>query len=206
MDSPVRLYFIRHAEVEEKYHRVFGGRIDMGISPLGRQQALALADYLERVPFEALYASPMRRVQETLQKLSERQNRKPIILDELREVDFGAWTGLGWDEVQARFGVSAFTWLEQLEHGAINGAEPADQFRIRIESALREVLGNCPGRTVAIICHGGVIRMALSILLELPLKKMAAFDFEYASLSIVDWLPRKAEVQLLNLTPWRDSA
>jgi hypothetical protein len=47
--------------------------------------------------------------------------------------------------------------------------------------------------------------MLLAILLDLPLPKMAGFDVEYASLTIVDWLPRKAEVQLLNYTPWRDS-
>jgi broad specificity phosphatase PhoE len=32
----VRLILVRHGEVEERYHRVFGGcRIDMGLSSLG---------------------------------------------------------------------------------------------------------------------------------------------------------------------------
>ena len=46
--------------------------------------------------------------------------------------------------------------------------------------------------------------MLLASLLELPLSKMSAFDFEYASLTVVDWLPAKVEVQLLNMAPWRD--
>lgn len=205
MESPTRLYLIRHGEVEARYHRVFGGRIDMDLSPLGLEQARALANYLQRVPFDAIYASPLKRVQQTLQYLVENQTRAPILVHELREVDFGAWTGLGWDEINARFGISAFQWLDQLDRGLIAEAESMDQFRRRIELALQTILQDGPGRTCAVVCHGGVLRMLLSILLDLPLRKMAGFDFEYASLTIVDCLPGKTEVQLCNFTPWRDS-
>jgi broad specificity phosphatase PhoE len=59
-----RLLFLRHAEVEEAYHRVFGGRIDMAISALGRTQAAALAEYVsKKFALDAIYASPMQRVQ-----------------------------------------------------------------------------------------------------------------------------------------------
>ncbi len=205
MDSPTRLYLIRHGEVEERYHRVFGGRIDMNLSPLGLKQAEALASYLQGVPFHVIFASPMRRVQQTLQRLAEDQAKEPIIVDDLREVDFGAWTGLAWEEIESRFGVSAYEWLEQLERGSISEAESMLNFRQRLENALQTILTGRPGQTIAVVCHGGVIRMLLSILLDLPLIKMSGFDFEYASLSIVDWLPRKTEVQLLNFTPWRDN-
>jgi broad specificity phosphatase PhoE len=206
MSSPTRLYLIRHGEVEERYQRVFGGRIDMELSPLGQKQARALASYLRRVPFDFIYASPMRRVQQTLQELLHDQNRAPVILSELREVDFGTWTGLGWEEIQARFGISAFDWLDQLEQGLISEAEPMGGFQQRIALALDRILGEGSGTTAAVVCHGGVIRMILALMLKLPLKKMAGFDFEYASLTIVDWLPGKVEVQLLNFTPWRDGA
>ncbi len=176
----------------------------MNLSPMGHEQALALANYLQRVPFDAIYASPMKRVQQTLTQLVEKQSKAPVILNELREVDFGAWTGMGWDEISPRFGVSAFEWLDQLERGRIAQAEPMNSFRARIEVCLKRILGECPGQTAAVVCHGGVIRMCLASLLELPLRKMSAFDFEYASLTVVDWLPNKVEVQLSNLAPWRD--
>jgi broad specificity phosphatase PhoE len=177
----------------------------MNLSPLGSEQARALATYLQSVPFNAIYASPMRRVQQTLQQIVQHQTQHPVILDDLREVDFGAWTGFGWEEVQTRFGVSAYDWLDHLEHDAIAEAEPIDRFRRRVEQALHKLLAHEPGQTVAVVCHGGVIRMVLSQLLGLPLRKMAGFDFEYASLTIVDYLPAKVEVQLLNFTPWRDA-
>ncbi len=205
MKSPTRLYLIRHGEVEEQYHRVFGGRIDMELSPFGHKQAEALADYLQRVPFHAIYASPMRRVQQTLREFVSRQNMRPVLLEGLREVDFGVWTGLTWDQVYEQYQVSAFSWLDQLEEGLIAQAEPVPAYRQRIQDAMNLILTECPEQTVAVVCHGGVIRMALALLLDLPFRKMAGFDIEYASVSIIDYLPRRTEVQLLNFTPWRDN-
>ena len=48
MDTVTTLYLIRHAEVEASYQGVFGGRIDMDISPRGHEQAATLGRrYLE---------------------------------------------------------------------------------------------------------------------------------------------------------------
>ena len=40
--AATKLFLIRHAEVEERYHKVFGGRIDMGLSRRGQEQAKQL--------------------------------------------------------------------------------------------------------------------------------------------------------------------
>lgn len=205
MSSPTRLCFIRHGEVESAYHRVFGGTIDMELSPFGHEQAQSMAEYLQRYPFDAIYASPMKRVQQTLAALVELQNKVATVLPGLREVDFGDWTGLSWEQVHEQFQVSAFAWLEQLEHGHISRAESVVHFRERVDLSLQQILREQPEKTVAVVCHGGVIRMALAIVLDLPFKKTAGFDIEYASITILDWLPGKAVVQLLNFTPWRDS-
>ena len=87
--------------------------------------------------------------------------------------------------------------------GAPNGENGA-KFRARVEPCLREIIRRHPGRTVAIFCHGGVIRMMLSILLDLPLPKTNAFEIEYASVTQVALHPHLAEIELLNFTPWRD--
>ena len=198
------LSFIRHAEVEAKYHSVFGGRIDMELSPRGHEQAAALAKYLHQKPVDAVYASPMKRVQQTLAPLLLNGIPQPIILADLREVDFGDWTGLTWDEVEAKFRVSPFEWLDQLEGATIPNAESAEAFRARVAPCLRQMIQNHPGQQVAVVCHGGVIRMALAILLELPFSKIAAFEIQYASLTQVVLLPHRPRLQLLNFTPWRE--
>ena len=79
-------------------------------------------------------------------------------------------------------------------------------FRERIQSAVKVILSNPSGQSIAVLCHGGVIRMMLSILLDIPFVKMAGFDVEYASMTVVDCFPHKIEVQLLSFAPWRDGA
>ena len=56
---PTRLFLLRHGEVETRYHRIFGGRIDMELSPRGHEQAKTLAAYLAGTHFNSIYVSVM---------------------------------------------------------------------------------------------------------------------------------------------------
>jgi broad specificity phosphatase PhoE len=204
MQRPTRLLLLRHGEVEDRYHRVFGGRIDMDLSPRGHEQAAALAAWLARRPLDALYASPMKRAQQTLAPLAAATGLSAVNVPGFREVDFGDWTGLSWEEVHARFGRSAFDWLRHIERGEIPGADTGASYRARVEPPLRELVARHAGQTAAVVCHGGVVRMMLSILLDLPLPHLGGFDVNYASVTQVDCHVHRAEVHLLNFAPWRD--
>lgn len=204
MQNPTRLYLLRHGEVEPRYHRVFGGKIDMDLSPLGHDQVKALANYFRRHPPHVLYASPMKRVQQTLAPLAEWTGLAPIVLSGLREVDFGVWTGLGWEEVYRRHKVSAFDWLQELEAGRIAEAEPTPHFRERVHGALEQILSESAQKEIAVVAHGGVIRMMLGLLVDLPFARTGIFDVEYASITKVKVAPHKTEIELLNFCPWRD--
>lgn len=199
-----KLFLLRHGEVESRYHRVFGGQIDMDLSPLGNSQAAALGRFLQKTPLDEIHVSPLKRARQTAAPLLQNRPLTPVFTDDLREVHFGDWTGLSWQEVHDRFGFSAFEWLHLLENNSIPNAESGAVFRNRIEPCLQSILDNAAGRSIAIVCHGGVIRMILSILLKLPLPAMSSFEIEYASVTEVHCHPNKANVQLLNFTPWRD--
>jgi broad specificity phosphatase PhoE len=205
---PTQLALIRHGEVEAAYQRVFGGRIDMNLSPLGQEQAAALAKWLARQPLNAIYASPMKRVQQTLAPFANNNgwSARAVIMKDLREIDFGDWTGLTWEAVAEKFGVSAFQWLTELERGGIANAENTQSYRQRIEPCVHAILQKHRGENVAVFCHGGVIRMILAILLDVPLPRMAGFEIDYASVTNVAVLPHKTEVQFLNFTPWDEAS
>jgi broad specificity phosphatase PhoE len=178
----------------------------MDLSPRGHEQAAILARYLQSKSLSAIYASPMKRVQQTLAPLLVDGGPKPVILPDLREVDFGDWTGLSWDQVQEKFGVNPFSWLEQLECGGIANAECGETLRERVEPCLEHILARHAGQQVAVLCHGGIIRVLLAILLRWPLSSMGMFEIEYASLSQVVLLSNKAKLRLLNFAPWREIA
>lgn len=176
----------------------------MNLSPRGQRQAKILADYLRVKTIDAVYASPMKRVQQTLAPTLKLGRHEQTIYPDLREIDFGDWTGLNWGDVRDKFNFAVHEWLEQIEHpGAPNG-ESGKHFRARVEPCLREIVNKHNGQNVAIFCHGGVIRMVLAILLDLPLPKTNSFEVEYASITQVALHPHVAEIELLNFTPWRD--
>jgi broad specificity phosphatase PhoE len=59
-------------------------------------------------------------------------------------------------------------------------------------------------QSVAIFCHGGIIRVMLALLLGMPLMQMAHFNIEYGSISVVEVQPEKKhaiEIELLNFQP-----
>jgi broad specificity phosphatase PhoE len=198
------LLLVRHAEIEPLYQHKFGGRIDMGLSARGRAQAKILADHLRGGKIAAIYSSPMKRVQQTIAPLLKNGTHTQIILPALREVDFGDWTGFTWKEVGEKFGVHPYDWLHEIELGAVPNGENGIQFRARIEPCLFKIIRRHQGETAAIFCHGGVIRMVLAILLDLPLPKTNAFGIEYASITQVALHSYLTEIELLNFTPWRD--
>lgn len=176
----------------------------MDISPRGREQAAALAEYLHGQAFQALYASPMRRVQQTLAPFFLNGMPRPIVLPELQEFDFGDWTGLSFAEVHARYGVRARDWLDQVERAAIPNAESVPMLKQRLAPCLSQILERHSSQSVLVACHGGVIRMLLSLLLDWPLSRFGAIEIDYASITQVACTDRSANVQLLNFAPWRD--
>lgn len=202
--AATRLLLIRHGEVEARYQGVFGGRIDMNLSPQGKRQARVLADYLRGKTIDVIYASPMKRVQQTLAPTLKKSRQKQTQVPEFREIDFGDWTGLNWATVRDKYQFAVHEWLEQIERPGPPAGENGKQFRRRVEPALREIIRQHSGKNIAIFCHGGVIRQMLAILIDIPLPKTNAFEVEYASITQVALHPHMAEIELLNFTPWRD--
>ena len=200
-----RLVLIRHAEVETRYQKTFGGKIDMDLSPRGHEQARVLAGFLRAKEIAAVYASPMKRVRQTLAPFLNNGAPPATVLPDLREVDFGDWTGMNWERVCRKFNLLTHDWLEHVERGVPPNGENGAQFRARVEPCLRHIIKKHPSRTVAVFCHGGVIRMILAILLKIPLARTNMFEIEYAGVSQIALYPSHAEIELLNFTPWREA-
>lgn len=198
------LHFIRHAEVESAYQGVFGGTIDMNLSPRGEAQARILADYLKNQPLDAIFASPMKRVQQTLAPLRAQSDLQPVILSDLHEVNFGIWQGLNFAQVKERYGFDSHQWLEALVGGKVAQAENMEAYQARIENCLRRIREQGQGKSVGVFCHGGVIRMLISLLLRLPYAKMDWMEIEYASISTVVINGVRARLRLSDFAPWRD--
>jgi len=68
----------------------------------GKVEAAALADQLASAPVRAVYSSPRRRTRETAAAIANRHGLEVIVALPLDEIDFGAWTGEYFEDLDER--------------------------------------------------------------------------------------------------------
>jgi broad specificity phosphatase PhoE len=143
-----KLYLIRHAEptVTGVFH---GCRNDV---PL--RDAPPTFD----LPVEVVYVSPMQRARQTAANFTVPQ----IVLEELREIDFGQWGGLGWDEIEQRWPELTRGLNRNWFGVSPPGGESWADFTSRVARVLKVVLAD--PRPKAIVAHGAVNAVAAGLL------------------------------------------
>ena len=96
----MKLLLVRHGQTDWNINRRFQGQSDVPLNEVGRQQATALANRLSREHIDVLFASDLQRAHETARIIAA-QHACEIRLDaRLREINFGAWEGLTYDEIK----------------------------------------------------------------------------------------------------------
>ena len=156
-----------------------GEPADPELSEEGWRQAHALADWLAGVPLDAVYASPLRRAEQTALPLADHHGLDAIIDDELAEFDRESHFYIPIEELKA---TKDPRWLDMVEGRWGEGGE-VDRFTFRrvVVEAVERVIADNAGRTVAIVCHGGVINAYFSHVLGLD--EVMFFEPYYTSVS-----------------------
>jgi broad specificity phosphatase PhoE len=189
-----RLLLIRHAEPEDDARGRCYGRLDIGLSPTGLAGAKRLAESLRDVELERVYASPRRRAVQTAAALGG----TPVVDDRLRELDFGELEGRTYDEIEREQPTLFRQWMETPTLVQFPDGESYAELRKRVAAAVDDVVAAHPGRIVALVSHGGVVRAALAVVLGLPDDRAFAFDVGYGRISVVDWFGGTPVVRLVN--------
>lgn len=161
-DGPIgffmtRLVLIRHGVTKWNKEGRYCGRKDIGLSDEGRDQVRFLFKKLNTAGFGKIYCSDRKRAAETARILFK--GEKIIPRRGLREINFGVLEGLRHEEIMKKYGNVYEKWLKDCFKNRIPGAEPMDVFKKRVESAFTGIIRSNPGKTIAIVCHGGVIGM-----------------------------------------------
>lgn len=98
----MRIHLVRHGEVANPNHVVYGDLPGFDLSPAGVRQAHATAEHLSTMPIAAVIASPLARAMQTATAIARRHGLSPIPDRRLIETrQFPHWTGRRWDEVLA---------------------------------------------------------------------------------------------------------
>jgi 2,3-bisphosphoglycerate-dependent phosphoglycerate mutase len=161
--TPTTIVLVRHGQTDWNLQLRFQGHINTPLNAAGLVQASALAERLESWPIQAVYSSDLDRAAQTAAPLAQRLGLELVIDPRLRERSGGVFEGLTNEEMLARY---ADEWQElQLAGSAPPGGESNAQMTKRVLDSFNGIVSQHQGQMVAIVTHGGVIRIILLHLL-----------------------------------------
>jgi broad specificity phosphatase PhoE len=161
-----RLYLVRHAQSEGNRGEYEGEERDPPLSEVGREQARRLGERFRRQHVEAVYSSPLARSLQTARAIAAARNLEVHVVDDLREVDLGERQDYSsYTEEQAR--ALRDRLAERPTWDTFPHSEGSASARGRISGALDRIIDDCPGKRVAVVCHGAVIQTYVSHVLGL---------------------------------------
>lgn len=179
-----RWWWVRHAPVDSA--GIIYGQMDMpcDTSHLATYEGLAAL-----LPGGAQWVvTPLRRTQQTAAAIIAARGDSPAWLEvpAFMEQNFGEWQGRPRDEVAAKQPErwNQF-WLAPAEHAPPGGESFADLVA-RTRGAVAEISEREAGSDIIAVTHGGTIRAALAVALNLPPAQALAFVVDNCSLTRLD--------------------
>ncbi len=201
------IFLVRHGEVVGNSlaaggRLTFAGWHDKPLTPRGEEQAQAVAQRLLSEKLTTIYCSDLQRARITAEKIAACHNAEVRVDARLRELNYGAWEGLGLDEILASW---ADIW-EARQADPENVATPdgenyADLWR-RLSAAWNDIIKNVgEDERIAIVAHNGTIRILLCRLLGMPLANFKRIQTSNCGLTHIEIKSAKIEYSKSSLAP-----
>ncbi len=200
----MRLFLIRHGRTAWNAQGRFQGCRDIPLDETGRAQARAMALHASRIPFSAVWSSPLSRARETAGFLARRKGLGVKVHEALKEIRHGKWEGLKADEVARRWPSLYRLWQESPQEVVMPGGESLADVQVRALTAMKDV-SCCGADCVAVVSHDAVIKVLLCAWLGLPLSGFRRFDLANASVTGVRLKGDHASLFLLGDISWSDT-
>jgi broad specificity phosphatase PhoE len=194
----MRLYLVRHAASDESASGRCIGRTDVPLSLAGQTQAGTLGAEFARLAIDRIYSSPLRRATATGAAIAAASGVSVDILDDLVEIDFGAFEGLTFDDIAAANPELYRLWMDAPASVRFPQGESYAELSARAVCGLQEILRRNRGRTVVAISHGGPIRAMLAHALGIPAPAVWRFEITASNVTLIDWIGDRPVLRWLN--------
>ena len=206
------IILVRHGRTMlTESHRLSGrGGEDPQLSEAGIQDAQAVADELSKVSHSGPYAkvlgptvvvsSPIARTRETAAIIATKLGISVEINNDVAEISFGDWDGHTNQEVAANWPDHFEQWRGDVKI-APPGGESLEEFDIRVQNGLADILKKYEGQTVIVVSHVMPIRGFLKSALQAGWPAYWRTSVAPCSMSIIRfWGNEAAEITAVNQT------
>lgn len=154
------MVLIRHVETE--LAGTFCGHSDPDLNAAGEHGLQSLLDEVPPLGITRVYASDLRRASRTAVAIGARIGAPVELRPGLREIHFGLWEGLRWEDVQQRYPLEAQLWVREFPTRCAPAGEAYRDFTARVEAEIKAVIANHNDATPAVVTHRGVMQYALT--------------------------------------------
>ena len=192
-------YLVRHAAHDNVGGFLAGRMPKVHLGANGLAQAGRLATRMQRERFEAIFASPRERTQETAAAIAGASGDLPVTTaDELDEVDFGTWSGSNWEALNKLEAWQRWNAMRSMAETP-NGETMLDVQHRAVGLVRRLEKQNADGRIV-LVTHADIIKSLVSYVLGLPIDAWPRLEISPASITTIVLGPWGGKVLTMNET------
>ncbi|HET7896397.1 MAG TPA: histidine phosphatase family protein [Flavisolibacter sp.] len=191
-----RFLLIRHATTESVGKSLTGRSPGVPLNEEGKSQAQLLAQRLAVLPIAAIYSSPVERALQTAELVAKVLQLSTLSNDDFLELNFGQWTGAGFDTLAADVQFQRFNSFRS--NTRIPGGETMLEAQARMVRGLQALGEKHNGQTVAVVSHSDMIKAALAYYAGIPLDLFQRIEISPASVSILEVYEETARILVVN--------
>lgn len=169
------IYLIRHGNPDYTQEKDLGEH-KIPLSEFGLKQARLLAKRLKNLKIDKIYASEIMRAQETARVFAETNHKKVFIDKRLNEIDWLDWHRIPY------FNMSEKRRVKKLKH-YFKLDKRLDSMQTRTRRLIADIYKENKGKSVALFCHGNIIKSALSGILNADVIGFLSLEIYQASIS-----------------------
>src|SRR5215207_2503530 len=190
---------LRHGDTRLTPERRFSGvgSTDPGLSATGRDQTRKAADsaLLRERPFTEILTSPMIRCQETAQILAAALGVSVSIDRSLREMDFGLWEEMTFDEVHVRYPEDLQRWKQSAWASPTGSSDTFAAVVDRIRAAAEHFATRYAGASVVAVTHVTPVKALVADALGAPPSALFRMELSSACFSRITYTGGEACVR-----------
>lgn len=183
-EKPTTIIAVRHGETEWNRVGRQQGHLDSPLTPLGKQQALSMADALSGRSVQLIYSSDLGRAQETATIIAKRMNLQVRTDARLRERNLGILEGQTMSQFREKHPSEAASLASGDPDFALPGGESVRQVFVRNVGCVEEIARKHAGNTVLIVAHGGVLNSIFRKAVQLLLETRRSFSLFNAAVNV----------------------
>jgi broad specificity phosphatase PhoE len=151
---------IRHVETD--LAGTFCGHSDPDLNAAGEHRLQSLTEEVARVGITRIYSSDLRRASHTAAAIGERTGAPVELRSGLREIHFGQWEGLTWDQIERSYPREVELWVHEFPECSAPDGEAYRDFVARVEAEFSLVIAQQRNAPSAVVTHRGVMQYAMS--------------------------------------------